>query len=151
MFKSVRLLYRTPYRQPTLHDDQGRTIQDQEEYGKHVSDFFSEQFQGDVKQGITAFTGEPRPLKYPITASEVEHAMNRRNNNRASGSDELPGELLKHGSNVIAKPIADIFNRAITDQDVLSQIGHGIIILLPKPGKPLGAMTSLRPIVDPTS
>ena len=78
MFKSVRLLYRTPYRQPTIHEDQGRTIQDQEEYGKHVSDFFSEQFQGDVKQGITAFTGEPRPLKYPITASEVEHAMNRR-------------------------------------------------------------------------
>ena len=147
MFKSVRLLYRTQYRQPTIHDDQGRAIQDQETYGKHVSDFFSEQFQGDVKQGITAFTGEPRPLQYPITASEVEHAMNRLNNNRASGSDELPGELLKHGSNVIAKPIADIFNRAITDQEVLSQIGHGILILLPKPGKPVGAMTSLRPIV----
>ena len=48
MFKSDRLLYRTPYRQPTIHDDQGRAIQDQEEYGKHVSDFFSEQFQGDV-------------------------------------------------------------------------------------------------------
>ena len=59
----------------------------------------------------------------------------------------LPGELLKHGSHVIAKPMADIFNRAITDQEVLSQIGHGIIIILPKPGKPLGAMTSLRPIV----
>ena len=72
--------------------------------------------------------------------------MNRLNNNRASGSDALPGELLKHGSNVIAKPIADIFNRAITDQEVLSQIGHGILILLPKPGKPVGAMTSLRPI-----
>ena len=108
MFKSVRLLYDTPYRQPTIHNDQRRAIQDQEEYGKHVSDFFSEQFQGDVKQGITTITGEPRPLQYPITASEVEHAMNRLNNNRASGSDELPGELLKHGSNVIAKPIADM-------------------------------------------
>ena len=82
MFKSVRLLYRTPYRQPTIHDDQGRAIQDQEEYGKHVSDFFREQFQVDVKQGTTAFTGKPRPHKYPITASEVEHAMNRLNNNR---------------------------------------------------------------------
>ena len=73
--------------------------------------------------------------------------MNRLNNNRASGSDELSGDLLKHGSNVITKPIADIFKRAITDQEVLSQIGHGILILLPKPGKPLGAMTSLRPMV----
>ena len=80
MFKSVRLLYRTPYRQPTIHDDHGRTIQDQEGYGKHVSDFFTEQLQGDVKQGLSAFTGEPRPLKDPITESEVEHAMNRLNN-----------------------------------------------------------------------
>ena len=116
-YPAMELLTHMQYRQPTIHDDQGRTIQDQEEYGKHVSDFFSEQFQGDVKQGMTAFTGEPRSLKYPIAASEVELAMNRLNNNRASGSDELPGELLKHGSNVIAKPIADIFNRAITDQE----------------------------------
>ena len=130
MFKSVRLLYRTPYRQHTIHDDQGRTIQDQEGYGKHVSDFFTEQ-QGDVKQGISAFTGEPRPLKDPITESEVEHAMNRLNNNRASASDALPGELLKHGPNIIAKQIADIFNLAITDQHKkISQIGHGIRILL---------------------
>ena len=69
MFKPVRLLYRTPYMQPTIHDDQGRTIQDQEEYGKPVSDLFTEQFQGDVKQGISAFTGEPRPLNDPITES----------------------------------------------------------------------------------
>ena len=50
-----------------------------------MSEFYTEQFQGDVKQGISAFTGEPRPLKDPITESEVEHAMNRFNNNRASG------------------------------------------------------------------
>ena len=100
MFKSVRLLYRTPYRQPTINDDQGRTIQDQEEYGKHVSDFFTEQFQSDVKQGISAFTGEPRPLNDPITESEVQHAMNWLNNKRANGSDALPGELLKYGSNL---------------------------------------------------
>ncbi len=112
-----------------------------------MSDVFTEEVQGDVKQGTSAFTGEPRPLNDPITESEVQHAMNRLNNNRASGSDELPGELLKYGYNVIAKPIANIFNRAITDQQTLSQIGHGILILLPKPGKPVGAMTSLRPIL----
>ena len=109
--------------------------------------FFTEQFQSNVKQGISAFTGEPRPMNDPITESEVQHAMNRLNNNQASGCDELPGELLKYGSNVIAKPIANIFNRSVTDQHTLSQIGHGIIILLPKSGKPVRAMTSLRPIV----
>ena len=49
--------------------------------------------------------------------------------------------------NVIAKPIAYISNRTITDQHVLSQIVHGILIILPKPGKLVGAMASLRPIV----
>ena len=51
--------------------------------------------------------------------------------------------MLKHGSTVIAKPIANIFIRAITDQQILSQIGHGIIILLLKPGKLVG-----RPVKD---
>ena len=99
-----------------------------------------------MKQGISAFTGEPRPLNDSITESEVQRAMHRLNNNRAIGSDELPGELLTYGSNVIAKPIANIFSR-VTDQQTLSQICHGILILLPKPEKPVGALTSLRPIL----
>ena len=41
---------------------------------------------------------------------------------RINNMSQLPGELLKYGSNVIAKPIANIFNRAITDQQT-SQIG----------------------------
>ena len=45
-----------------------------------------------------AFKGEPLPLKDPIIESEVEHSMYRLNNNRAGVNDELPGELLKHGS-----------------------------------------------------
>ena len=71
-FKSVRLVYRTPHGQITIHDHQGRKIQNQEEYGKYVSHFLTEQFQGDVKQGNSAFTGEPRPLNDPITESEVQ-------------------------------------------------------------------------------
>ena len=51
---------------------------------------------------MSAFTGERRPLQDPITESDVEQSMNRLNNNLPSGSDELSGELLKHGSNIIA-------------------------------------------------
>ena len=59
-----------------------------------MSDFFSEQFQGDVKQGISAFTGEPRPLKDPITESaEVEHSMN---NNISNGSHEQANSTNRH-------------------------------------------------------
>ena len=64
-----------------------------------------------------------------------------------SGSDKLPGELLKSGSEILAKPIANIINRALTEQQTLPQLGHGVFILLSKPVKPVGAMTSLRPIM----
>ena len=36
-FKSVRLLYRKPHKQPTIHDDQGRTVVD-------TVEFFGDQF-----------------------------------------------------------------------------------------------------------
>ena len=72
---------------------------------------------------MAAFTGEPN-------LNQTEQTMNLLNNNIASGSDELPGELLNHGLNIHAKPIAHMFNRD-----------------LPKPGKPVGALTHLKPIV----
>ena len=74
------------------------------------------------------------------------HSMNHLNNNRASGSDELLGALLKCGPKILAKPVADIFNHALTEQQTLPQLGHGVLILLLEPGKPVGAMTSLRPV-----
>ena len=73
--------------------------------------------------------------------------MNCLNNNQTSGSDELPGELLKCRSEILPKPIADIFKYGSTKQHTLSKPGHVVIILLSKPGKPVGAMTSLKPIV----
>ena len=48
---------------------------------------------------------------------------------------------------MVVNPIADIFNSALTEQQTLSQLGHGVLILLSKPGKSVGAMTSLKQIV----
>ena len=88
---------------------------------------------------MSAFIGEHRPLEHPITDAEVERPLNRHSNSRANGRDELSGELLKCGSEILTKPTADIFNRALTEQQTLSQLS--------KSGKPVGALTSLRPIV----
>ena len=67
---------------------------------------------GEVYLGIfiSAFIGEPLPVEYQITFTEVECSTKRLNN--------------KH-----------------------VQLCHGILILIPKPGKLQDAMTSLRPIV----
>ena len=95
MFRSVWLLYRKPYKQPIIHNDHGTTVVDPVEFGNFLTNFFSDKFRGEIDLGISAFIGEPRPLEHPITYTEAEHSMNHLNNNRASGSDELLGELPK--------------------------------------------------------
>ena len=47
MSRPVRLLYSISYKQPTIHDDRGRTVVDPVEFGKLVTDVFSVQFRGE--------------------------------------------------------------------------------------------------------
>ena len=69
--------------------------------------------------------------------------MNRLNNELV----ELTSYWELQEYEILAKPIADIFNRALTEKQTLSPLGQGVLILLSKPGKPVDAMTSLRPNV----
>ena len=103
-------------------------------------------FNDPAVTGLTAFTGEPTPLTDPITAAEVTRAINKLNSGRASGHDDIPADLLKTTSDVLGQPIAKIFNEALQQHDTLD-IGKGVLVLLHKPGKPVGPLTSLRPIV----
>ena len=72
-----------------------------------MTGIFSDQFRGEIDLEIAAVIGELRPLEHPITYPEVERSVTHLNNNQASGSDELPEELLKCGSEILSKPIAD--------------------------------------------
>ena len=73
--------------------------------------------------------------------------MNRLNNNRTSGSDELPGEIARTWIKCNRYANSRHFQSCHNRPTLLSQIGHGILVVLPKPGKPVGAMTILIPIV----
>ena len=58
----------------------------------------------------------------------------------------LPAEFLKCSAELISHTIANIFNDALQHHELLD-IGKGVLILVQKPGKPTGPLTSLRPIV----
>ena len=85
-------------------------------------------------------------LTMPITPGEVQRAISKLNSGRACGHDDLPADLLKITADLIAPAIADIFNDALEHHEPLD-IGKGVLILLQKPGKPVGPLTSVRPIV----
>ena len=69
--------------------------------------------------------------------------ISKLNSGRACGHDDLPADLLKSTADLIAPAIAAIFNDALEHHESLD-IGKGV---LQKPGKPVGPLTSVRPIV----
>ena len=142
MFRAVRLLCRRPHLQAVVHDEHGHTVEDPVEVGRRVTEYFGQQFRDDVAIGLPAFKGDNQPLHQPIEASEVNSAMKKLNNACACGYDSLPGELLKYAADQLDAPLAALFNQSLEHGQPL-ELGRGILILLQKPGKPIGALSSL--------
>ena len=55
-------------------------------------------------------------------------------------------ELLKHADLIIYDQYAQIINTSLEENEYVKSIGEGVITPLQKPGKPLGPLTSLRPL-----
>ena len=96
--------------------------------------------------GLPAFKGDNQPLQRSIEASEVNSARKKLNNARACGYDSLPGEFLQNAADHLDAPLAALFNQSLEHGQPL-ELGRGILILLQKPGKAIGALSSLRPTV----
>ncbi|GFR93923.1 RNA-directed DNA polymerase from mobile element jockey-like [Elysia marginata] len=109
--------------------------------GKH----FKDKLRDDQINDLEPFQGDAGDLNNPITTNEVEKALARLNNNRACGEDGTPGELIKYGSDTLAKVICNILNRVFSEHEDIN-INGGKVITLQKPGKAKGPVTNLRPI-----
>ena len=68
-------------------------------------------------------------------------------NNKACGPDEIHAEFIKHAPPIIHQKIADIYNNTAATGDTPSALIHGLLLPLPKPGKPKGPPANLRPII----
>ena len=64
---------------------------------------------------------------------------------RAPGDDQVPAELLKATCAWSAPVLQTIYND-VFERHLPVQLGHGILVPLQKPGKPLGPCKSLRPV-----
>ena len=146
MFRAVREMTRKPASKLRIQDDSGRVICNAAELNERATQHFGQQFSNPRVMELPAFTGVPSPLTMPITPVEVQRAISKLNSGRASGHDDLPADLLKSTADLIAPLIAAIFYDALEHHEPLD-IGKGVLILLQKPGKPVGPLTSVRPIV----
>ena len=146
MFRAVREMTRKPASKLRIQDDSGRVICNAAELNERVTHHFGQQFSDPRVMELPAFTGVPSPLTRPITPVEVQRAISKLNSGRACGHDDLPANLLKSIADLIAPSIAANFNDALEHHESLDK-GKGVLILLQKPGKPVGPLTSVRPIV----
>ena len=138
MFRAVQEMTRKPASKLRIQDDSGRVICNAAELNERVTHHFGQQF------------SDPRVMELPampITPVEVQRAISKLNSGRACGHDDLPADLLKSTADLITPAaIAAIFNDALEHHESLD-IGKGVLILVQKPGKPVGPLTSVRPIV----
>ena len=148
MFRAVREMTRKPVAKLTIHDNSGRTIIlcNAAELNARVTEHFSSQFSDPSVDGLNAFPETLSRLTHRITPAEINQAIGKLNSGRASGHDDIPAELFKCSADLLAQPIDNIFNDALEHHEPLG-LGKGVLILIQKPGKPKGPLTSVRPIV----
>ncbi|GFS06482.1 RxLR effector candidate protein [Elysia marginata] len=133
MFQAVKALNRKRYENPKVHDNDGKQVSNPSQ----IQPIIANQFRDDKIHGIEPYFGQPRKLKSPITEKEVRASINNLNNGRAPGSDNINGEFLKFVPHLIDNKIAKILNQTFERHEVLN-INKGLLIALPKPGKPKG-------------
>lgn len=144
MFQAVRELIRGKPKALIVKNSSNETIADPKEAAETIAKHFSNLFFDPQIEEVTE--SEKKPLNKPITTTEVAQALKKIRNGRAVGPDGIPGELLKYGPVTLHASIANIFNQMFEEGEQL-ELGRGTLIVLPKPGKPVGLLSSLRPIV----
>ena len=145
MFSAVQAL-RSVERSPLIvHDSDGKCLVQPVDKANAAAAFFASQLSDPSTLPLAPFIGSPRPLSSPIMPCEVMSAVKLLRVRRAAGPDGAEAELYKHGGPIVAEHLASIYNDIfITHTAPL--LNEGIIVPLPKPGKPRGPCSSLRAV-----
>ena len=116
--KSLKKVRRThslgKKRMITLLDKQGKEIQEQDKIMERIEEFYSELYDSD--QAVTIQT-DPKEVP-PITAWEVEAALRKMKNGKEPGKDQVNIETLKAGDETIAKQLAKLYTKCITERRI---------------------------------
>ena len=81
---------------------------------ERIDEFCSESYDSD--QAVTIQT-DPKEVP-PITAWEVEAALRKMKNGKEAGRDQVNIETLKAGNETIAKHLAKLYTKCITERRI---------------------------------
>ena len=116
--KSLKKVRRThslqQNRMITLLDKQGKEIQEQYKIMERIEEFYSELYDSDL--AVTIQT-DPEEVP-PIMAWEVEAALREIKNGKEAGKDQVNIDTLKAGDETIAKQLAKLYTKCITERRI---------------------------------
>ena len=142
MYQAVKAIFRKPPKPITVKNEEGALVENDAEKVNILQEYFTKKYTGKATDPFTK-QGE---LNNPITPDEVGKAIAKLSNNKAPGPDGVQVELLKSAPFLVIVELAEAFNDTFI-QGQHTNIGEGTLILLQKPGKPVGPPANLRPIV----
>ena len=115
ILKRVRRTYSLgKNRMITPLDKQGKENQEQDNIMERIEEFYSELY--DSHQAVTIQT-DPEEVP-PIMAWEVEAALRKMKNRKEAGKDQVNIETLKAGDETIAKQLAKLYTKCITERRI---------------------------------
>ena len=146
MYKSVKVLQQRSFTNPYVHDENKKFITKPSEIYKVVREHFKEHFYNKDVTSIKPYDGQARKLNKEMSLEEVTVGINKLNNNKASGIDNISAEVVKYGPVALHEAIKKLFNEAFEKEQEL-ELGAGILVPLQKPGKAKGPVANLRPVI----
>ena len=94
----------------TLMDKQGKEIQEQDKIMEGIEEFYSELYDSD--QAVTIQT-DPEEVAW-----EVEAGLRKMKNGKEAKKDQVNIETLKAGDETIAKQLAKLYTKCITERRI---------------------------------
>ena len=110
-----------------------------------MSDHYEKQFNRETDEEIPKWKGEPRPLEKQISRQEIVEAVKKLKNNKATGPDEIQGELYKYGGDELVNMLQILFNKMFSTHEAITDTGAGYLFPLNRPDKPK-KVENVRPV-----
>ena len=123
----------------TLLDNQGREIQDQDKILERIEEFYTKLYDSD--QTVTILTD---PRKVP-SVTTIEAALKKMKNGKATGNDQVNIETLKAGEDTIAKALAKLYTKCISERRIPTTWKNAKMVIIFKKGNQID-IKNYRPI-----
>ena len=147
MFKAVKQIKNpTVENNIIVHNYKGKTIINKIDKYNAVKNYFKNKFWKEENERIKAFEGKQRPLNVPISKDEVEKAIRKLKNNKASGEDRITGELIKYALDIVKEKLCHTYNKIFENYCDEINKGQSNLLTPQKPNKEKEPLKNLRSI-----